>query len=315
MGKEIGRQQFRLMKRVVLTPLAGPARRWALSGKATTSKLVVLRRIVLPGFAAAGRPFERVLADGLVFHANSQDFLPAVVLAFGTWEPVLTSFLHRRLAAGRVFVDVGANLGWFTINAARWLGESGSVVAIEAAPDLFEELTRQVAVNRLDNVRTINEAVGEGPGWVSIQAGPREHTGLTRVVAESGPGEGRLRAQSLPDMLTADEIVRCRAIKIDVEGAEYEVVKGMRPMLDSLPQDVEFIVEVGPARASSHLEVRELFEVFADHGFRAYGMPNSYSVKEWRDPQLPENLKRITKLPTEESDVVFSRIDGPELPF
>lgn len=315
MGKEIGRQRFRLMKRLVLTPLAGPGSLWALSGTATRSKLAVLRRVVLPGLAAARKPFERALGDGLVFRANSQDFLPAVVLAFGTWEPVLTSFLHRRLGPGRVFVDVGANLGWFTIHAARWLGESGTVVAIEAAPDLFEELTHQVVLNRLENVRTINEAVGEGRGWVRIQPGPREHTGLTRVVAESGPGEGRLRAQSLPDMLTTDEIARCRAIKIDVEGAEYEVVRGMRPMLDRLPPDVEFIVEVGPARASSHLDVPKLFEAFAGNGFTAYEIPNSYSVKEWRDPQFPEGLKRITTLPTEECDVVFSRIDAPKLPF
>ncbi len=315
MGKEIGPQRLRLAKRLVLTPVAGHARTWALSGEASRVKLLVLRRVVLPGVAAARCWFERPLPGGLVFRANSQDFLPATVSVFGVWEPVLTEFLRRRLQPGRVFVDVGANLGWFTINAARWLAPSGTVVAIEPVPALFEQLNQQLDLNALENVRAVNEAVSEKAGWVRIDVGPREHTGLSRVVAENGFREGAIRARSLAEMLSDNEISRCRVVKIDVEGSEYGVVKGMHELLAMMPPDVEVIVEVGPARASSPEDVGNLFAVFRDRNFFAYEMPNTYSVREWRDPQLPTALARVSTLPTKETDIVFSRLDAPALPL
>ncbi|MCA1706671.1 MAG: FkbM family methyltransferase [Actinobacteria bacterium] len=315
MNKQIGRQRLRLAKRVILAPIAPSAQRWALSGEATSVKNFVLRHVVLTGLAAARRPFERSVGSDLVFRANSEDFLPVMILMFGVWEPVLTQFLRRRLKPGRVFVDVGANLGWFTSNAARWVGSSGTVVAIEAAPALFEKLVAQVKANDLDNVRTVNEAAGATSGRVRIQPGPAAHTGLTRVVPSLSASVDEVPLRPLPSILTEDEIARCRAIKIDVEGSEYDVVRGMETLFPLLPADAEIIVEVGPERAASPTDVTELFDIFRAHGFHPYIVPNTYTVAAYRDPVFPETLDRLHRLPTQETDVVFSRADQPHLAF
>jgi FkbM family methyltransferase len=315
MGKQVGRQKLRLPKRLILAPFAPMAQRWALSGDASTVKHLVLRRVVLTGLTAAGRPFERPVNSNLVFRANSEDLLPVMVLIFGVWEPVLTEFLRRRLEPGRVFVDVGANLGWFSANAAKWVAPSGSVVAIEPAPALFGQLVAQVKDNHLDNVRTVNEAVGATSGRVRIQAGPAAHTGLTRVVQSTSAASGEVPLQPLPSILTADEIARCRAIKIDVEGSEYDVVRGMEDLLPRLPADAELIIEVGPERAASGTDVAELFGILQAAGYHPYAMPNSYTMAAYRDPLFPATLARLHELPTEETDVVFSRRDETELPF
>lgn len=315
MRKEIGPQRLRMAKRAILTPIAGPAHRWALSGEGSPLKHFVLRHVVLSGFAAARRPFQRPVGSNLVFRGTSDDFLPVMVLMFGVWEPVLTEFLRRRLHPGRVFVDVGANVGWFTTVASRSVGPSGSVVAIEAAPSLFGQLRAQVRANGLENVRPVNEAAGARPGRARVEAGPRTHTGLTRVVATSAGADNDIPLRPLAAILTEQEVARCRAIKIDVEGSEYDVVRGMRDLFPVLPADAEIIVEVGPERAVSSTDVAELFEIFRGYGYHPYTLPNIYSMAAYRDPSYPEALQPLRRMPDVETDVVFSRTECPRLPF
>jgi FkbM family methyltransferase len=314
-GKQIERQQYRFVKRVVLAPVAGPVRRWALSGPPTRAKLFALRYVVLTGLTATGKQFERSVGSGLTFGANSEDLLPVMVLIFGVWEPVLTEFLRRRLEPGRVFVDVGANLGWFTTNAAHWVGPTGSVVAMEPAPVLYEQLVTQLRRNDIANVRAVNEAAGAATGRVRIEPGPSAHTGLTRVVDSLSGSPDEISTRPLSLLLDQNEIARCRAIKIDVEGYEYNVARGMQDLLSRLPSDAEVIVEVGPARAKSSNDVVELFEIFRSRGFHPYVMPNDYSMAAYRDPVFPDALERLHDLPTRETDVVFSRRDELQLEF
>lgn len=311
----IGPQRFRRVKRLVLGPLTPSVQRWAMQGPVSPAKLVALRRIVLPGVVAARAPFERRLDNGLVFRATTEDFLAAMVYIFGVWEPLLTAFLRRRLGPGRVFVDVGANLGWFALDASTIVGPSGGVVAIEAAPDLVSHLTSQISANRLTNVRVINHAIGARAGWVRILPGPSTHTGLTRVAEVDSPNFDDVAARTLPEVLRPSELQRCRAIKIDVEGYEFDVIKGLVTILPLIPPDAELIVEVAPSRAPHITAPEELFSVLGDYGFWPYELPNTYTVRAYRTPERPRALKRLTSPPTVQTDVVFSRVHTDQLPF
>ncbi len=308
MAREIDRTTFPRLKRAVLTPLGERTRTWALAGSPNPVKLLWLRRVVLPGVGAANREFTKDIGNDLSFRGNSRDLLPAFVEVFGVWEPPLTQFLQSRLTPGRVFVDVGANLGWFALNAARWVGADGAVVAVEASPGICAALSAQIERNGLDNVRVVNEAVGSSEGWVTIRPGPSGHTGLTRVV-DAGERSGEVRRRQLHQLLTDDELARCRVVKIDVEGAEYDVVRGIGPALEQLPADAELVLEVGPARAGASDEVTELFATFRAAGFHPYVMPNDYTVRAYRDPKPLRTLRRLAGLPQQETDIVFSRAD------
>lgn len=71
---------------------------------------------------------------------DTQDLIQRYLYLFGAWEPHLTGWLRRRLRPGDGFVDVGANIGVFSVLAARLVGESGRVVAIEASADVHRRL-------------------------------------------------------------------------------------------------------------------------------------------------------------------------------
>lgn len=75
-----------------------------------------------------------VLRNGVRMSVDTKDIVQRYLYQFGIWEPSLSGWLARTLRPGDVFVDVGANIGYYSLLAARLVGHLGSVVAIEASP-------------------------------------------------------------------------------------------------------------------------------------------------------------------------------------
>jgi FkbM family methyltransferase len=303
-------RRLRWLERVVLAPVPLSLQKWATHPPPSELKAKAIRRLVMPKLRAQSRKFEKRLDDGRIFIGSTRDFIPLFVYVFGVWEPNLTAFIEARLAPGHVFVDVGANLGWFSILAGKLVGPEGEVVAIEASPLLCDELQENVEANGAGNVRVVNAAAGREPGMVDIEYGPAEQTGLTRVSEGSA-----VRADTLQALVGAEDLSRARLIKIDVEGAEFDVIGGFAPAIGELSQDAEVIVEVGPQRASGATDVDELFSAFEGVGFHPYALPNSYFPERYLLDPVPESLVRLAQIPTEETDVVFSRKDTGALPL
>ena len=306
-------QRHGLAKRVLLGPVAPLARKWALAGKPDARKATVLRRLVVPPVGAAGRNYEREAPPGFRYAGNTKDLLGLMVYLFGVWEPNLSTFLQRRLAPGDTFIDVGANSGWFTAMGAHLVGPTGKVVGIEASPTIARRLQANLDRNGFKNTRVLVAAAMAGPGMVDIVPGPDEHTGLTRISKSHTPAAVRVRGDALPALLTDDEILSARVVKIDVEGAEYNVVAGLADSIDRFPQECEFVIEVGPERAVNPEDVDTLFSTFETAGYTAYLLPNFYDVHSYMLEPVATVLDKISTRPTREIDVVFSRRGGDAL--
>jgi precorrin-6B methylase 2 len=123
-------------------------------------------------------------------------------LARGCHENWMQEILDQALEPGASFCDVGAHIGLFSLGAARVVGESGEVVALEPDPRNHRRLVRNVKRNGMCNLRALN------------------------VAAWSSPGEKRARLDALlsrpPDV-----------VKVDVDGAEIEVLRGAGAILRS----------------------------------------------------------------------------------
>src|SRR5688572_19963716 len=111
-----------------------------------------------------------ISADGDRFECDLPDLIQLYIHLFGVWEPDLAAFMRSRLRAGDAVADVGANVGFDTMLASRAVGDTGRVVAIEAAPPVFNRLRVTLQINGSPtNVRAINKAAG-GPerGTLSV---------------------------------------------------------------------------------------------------------------------------------------------------
>ncbi|GCD43748.1 FkbM family methyltransferase [Streptomyces paromomycinus] len=256
---------------------------------------------------------------GATFVTDTQDLIQRYIYLFGVWEPHLTRWLERRLRPGDVFVDVGANIGYYSLLASRLVGEKGAVVALEASPDFHRVLRKQVALNGCGNVRAVNAAISDREEMLTFILASSHNMGANSIVPYAGEAEStfEVAAQPLSDVLSADELARARVIKIDVEGAEGSVVRGLDPLLDQLRPDAELAIEVTPQRMLELGEsAEELLDALRANGFHMYRLPNDYTASRY-----PAALRREAAVPvrwrepiTEESELLFSRVDAEYLP-
>jgi FkbM family methyltransferase len=137
--------------------------------------------------------------------------------------------LETCLAGGGTFVDVGANIGLYSLSIAAFLGTRGRVIAIEPEPVAHERLLINVAANAVSNVSVYKTAVGDRTGEVSF-IHDDSNLGHSRV------GEGGLTVPILPlaDLLNQAGVTRVDALKIDVEGFEDHV---LFPFFETWPRE------------------------------------------------------------------------------
>lgn len=258
-------------------------------------------------------------AVGARFAVDTQDLIQRYLYLFGVWEPRMTLWLQRRLRPGDTFVDVGANVGYFSVLASQLVGPQGRVVAIEASEAFTERLEQNARQNDSRNIRIVHTAVSDQQQTLTFVLASSANMGANSIVPYDGPAEStfEIEAFPLPDVLEADEIATARVIKVDVEGAEGSVVRGMAPLLERLRDDAEVTVEVTPERMKQlGDDVEELLDTMRGAGFHVYRLANEYAAASY-----PRALKGPAAVPvrwrgpvTGESDLIFSRVDAETLP-
>src|SRR3954466_14688534 len=105
---------------------------------------------------------------GAKLEVDASDIFGTYIAYFGIWEPNLTSWLEGRLRPGDVFVDVGANVGYFPLLASRLVGTEGRVVAVEPFPRTNAVLRRNVAASGVENVRVEDVAVWDSSAELEL---------------------------------------------------------------------------------------------------------------------------------------------------
>jgi FkbM family methyltransferase len=256
------------------------------------------------------------LRSGSRLQVETDDLLQAYLYLFGVWEPNISAYVAKTLRAGDTFVDVGANIGYFTVLASRMVGGDGRVVAVEASPDFVGALGTNVDLNGCANVRLVHVAAGNRPGTLEFFQPCRHNRGNTTCVqpAPTPPALFTVDALPLTEILTRDELARARLVKIDVEGSENAVVRGLIPAVSSMRADVELIVEIDPVLlAVQGTTAAELMGLLERYGFHAYRVANPYCVPDYVARSRPDSPVRWSGPVTELSDFVFSRRDAPSL--
>ena len=169
----------------VLYRLALPMTRSLPYGRYRLMHWLVRKWPVSPFVATLGR------GDGLRFECDVRIAASREAYFIGRYEPQETCVARSILRPGDVFVDVGANCGYFTLLAAGLVGPSGRVVAVEAHPEIYETLRRSLGLNHLPYVTAGNVAVADGPGTLSMLVDAEATAlGMARVVADGAPGAG-----------------------------------------------------------------------------------------------------------------------------
>lgn len=256
---------------------------------------------------------------GSTISGNTRETVGRYIFYFGVWEPNLTHWIRRRLAPGDVFVDVGANTGYFTLLAAQLVSDTGKVIAVEALPAIFSVLQQNVERNGAHNVRAVNCAAWNCEQMIPIYTDTEDLPGQTTVISTWADRyhlqtQARVAAAPLSAILKAEEIKGARLIKIDVEGAEWQVVSGMRSIMASCRDDLEIALEVNPkALEAEGRTPQDLVDFFREWGFHPYRIENDYLAERYLYREPPRSPKRVGEISGDQADIIFSRVDAPSL--
>jgi FkbM family methyltransferase len=193
------------------------------------------------------------------------------VLINGSYEPQIQDLLHRILRPSGIFIDVGANIGTFTIPAAKYVGPSGHVIAIEASPNIFSFLQKNVALNNIGNVKLICAAAGSTNDDAMFYPAPVDHFGMGSRAPQFNATPITVQSVTLDSLASKLNLASIDLIKIDVEGFEFDVLNGAGELLNRKnPPCVVFeFCDWAEARRSEH-DVGAAQRFLLDRGFRIW---------------------------------------------
>ncbi len=260
-----------------------------LSGVMISRLDLLINRATIP----LGSEILMRIPEGLLLvPAEDSALVTAVWESQGRLEPGTLKVILAVLRSGDDVIDVGANIGLVTLPVARTIGPRGRVIAVEPSARIADLLERTLFLNFGPGRIVLHRvAAGEGPGTASLNIGSTAgHSSILPL-----PGSGRneqVEVAALDDLIEPGR--RIRLVKIDAEGYEPAVWRGMRRILADNPEIV-VVVEFGP----EHLRRAEItpdawLDLFLSPGFSAYEVDEQSGILKPLRPR--DDLHRIASL-------------------
>jgi FkbM family methyltransferase len=221
-------------------------------------------------------------------------------LRSGTYEPHLTAVFERYCRPGTTVVDVGANLGYFSLLASKLVGPAGRVVALEPNSENCRLLLSSLRLNGTSNVDLLPVAADEAPGWAYYATHVGSNGGLVdddNLLSHFG---------TVVPTFRLDDLVNGKVdfLKMDVEGAEGRVVRGAARIIEKDRPIVTTELKEEMLQRVSGRSVADYLGYFGDLGYlpslldKESGAEKSYpSVQALLDDWVADELRDVLLLP------------------
>nr|WP_280818771.1 class I SAM-dependent methyltransferase [Thiorhodococcus minor] len=227
--------------------------------------------------------FER---DGLILHASRSDLAVGKHLLAGTaYEPHVAGLFRRRLSAGGAAIDIGANIGYFSMLAASLVGPSGYVLAVEPSASNVKLIEASRRRNAFTQLHVLLAAAGEELGLLAYNSS--HSNGIAGAAAETLDG---LLSETLVPKIPLDLVVaperQIDLVKVDVEGGEYLALRGLEQTLKRCHPTIVFAFSPHALTAVSGGDWKAIFHWLTDLGYRFAELTSEEALAWTQDSQL-----------------------------
>jgi FkbM family methyltransferase len=236
----------------------------------------------------------------MLVHSKTDAHVSKHIAEQGVWENFETQLLMQSLCAGATFVDVGANIGYYSIVASPLVGSTGRVFAFEPERDNFSLLEKNIQHNQLTNITAVAAALSYADSDAELflnEENRGDHQIFQQSLGESTPQRTRQAIRLLNGadyFLSAGDsqpVDRIDVLKVDTQGAEFSVMSGLLPLIKKSLPSIKIILEFTPyslrQAGSSGMALLDLVDELAlpmnliDHLGHKLIPINYDEMKEW----------------------------------
>lgn len=228
----------------------------------------------VPSSALPGSGHRTVHRAGFLWTLDLTDNLQRTLYFTGSYDDVTVRAVRARLQPSDVVLDVGANIGTFTLPVAAMLGREGRVIAVEPAADTASILREQTQRNNLAHVvKVVQVALSDRPRHAYLRSGDdAADSGLRTLEGEGRPIGTPVRVTTI-DLLCKEIGLRgVDVLKIDVEGHEQAILRGMTEILHDAPPRLIVIEVNSPLLAAAGSSPGTLLSMVSEMGYRGYAI-------------------------------------------
>jgi FkbM family methyltransferase len=199
------------------------------------------------------------------FRVVTEDFIGRRLYKHGAYEAATIEFLrgYLRIRPGDIVLDVGANIGWFSVFFDRLAPEGAEILAFEPDPLNFELLTHNLQVNGCHKVTPVQRAVSDVRRTTWLYLYPDKNRGRHSLVPAEGREVVEVEAITLDEFL-GERARQVRFLKMDIEGHEYAALAGGHKVLRHLPA---LLMEYSPRLYPAGAGKGEILALLFGHGF------------------------------------------------
>jgi len=212
------------------------------------------------------------LSYGLRMKINIAEFLQAHLYLFGSYELPTVKFIRSFLSQGGTALDIGAQIGYLTLVCATAGERKTRVFSFEPEPVNIGQFQTNVGLNNLNNVTLVPKAVSSQPGVIKLYLSNDFNSGTHSTIADDPNVSSQfveVPCITLDDFVSENDLRTVDLIKIDVEGAELEVIQGAANILQS--KYPTLIIELSEGiQASRGYSTPAFNQMMSDFGYSPY---------------------------------------------
>jgi FkbM family methyltransferase len=257
---KIGRKIFRLI---------------AKSYKKEYGKYTILNKLFFPYFATKSNEKEILFVNNrFKMTLDSSEYIQGHLYAFDCFEPSTIHLIEKITEKGDNIFDIGANIGYLSLIFARATGNNGKVLSFEPEEKNFNDLVENITLNNWTNIEPIKLAISNNKSQLKLFKSKDNNKGSHSTIFNPDILD---EDYELVETITIDEFIEIKSItkidiiKIDVEGAEYEVLDGMNRILSEIKPII--IMEINdPIQEKRNISSRDLKEKIINYGYHCFNL-------------------------------------------
>ena len=242
---------------------------------------------------------------GFNIFCDRRDVIGQTIIETGQWEGLMSRTIQASLSPGDFAMDIGANMGYDSLLMSQTVGATGGVIAFEPDHNNLRRLLENTKNLQFQNVAIISLALADIESLARIEIANIENTGLSNLRHVEGNSLSQpVLISRLESLMELEKPINISLVKIDVEGFEFKVIKGMGNYLDNIQAltceiNHEFLEQCGSS-------AKELFGHMNENGFISF-CAEANSNDRWEKSDFDFNCR------LNHFDVLFSREIGARI--